>query len=110
VLVESQTPKPFFSTDFLPNQPSTVILDATSSYDPDSSDTLSYQWTIFNAREGTDFEILDGKLKGNSSEAAKIKIKFKKQRNYVVELKVADQYEDERLRKEASIQADVNIQ
>ncbi len=110
ILIESQAPKALYKATFVPNQPSTVLFDASDSFDPDEEDTLSFRWTFFNAREGIDYEIVEGKASGNEATAGKIKVKFKRQDNFTGELTVSDQHSDQRLRKEVKVQFDVNIQ
>jgi len=89
VNIESQPPQAVFSASFpKENQPSYLVLNADQSYDPDPNDELIYKWTIFNAREGSDFEIIEGQL--NDSNESLLSLNFLKKENYKIELKVFD--------------------
>lgn len=109
VLVASQAPQAYFDIAKNPDQPSLVLLDASSSFDPDPNDTLTYNWTIFNASEGSDYEIISGELSGEGETSKQIELKFNRRGSYVVQLTVNDQYDDQRLRKQGSVQKELII-
>jgi len=94
VKIESQPPQSVFTSSFpKANQPSLVVLNADQSYDPDPNDELTYKWTIYNAREGSDYDIIEGSLFEQSTQTGseQLSLLFYKLGNYKVELSVFDE-------------------
>ncbi len=103
VLVESQNPVAKF-TYSVPDytQPGTWVFDASSSYDPDPTDTLTYAWD-FEGTEGTDWEKIS-----EDSGGKKVTLKFLTIGERTVTLTVADNHEGE-LQKTAAATAIIDV-
>lgn len=90
ILVESTPPVATYEFSIpSSNEPSTVFFDASDSFDPDSGDTLSYDWD-FNGTEGENYEILE-----TGDNEVTMTVKFLKEGSYNVTLTVTDQHEGE---------------
>lgn len=79
-----------------PNEPSVVELDASSSFDPDSADTLTYDWQFFNEigeelRHPTGITILDN-AQFPSQQVRRFRIKFNNTGRYKAVLRVNDSH------------------
>lgn len=103
ILVESTAPVATFTyTIEKSNQPSTVIFDASDSYDPDSGDTITYEWD-FDGTEGTDYKTVESSTTGD-----KVTLKYLKTGSYNVTLTVYDNQTGD-LRKSDTVSTTVPI-
>lgn len=88
----NSTPPVVSFTFLMPNpaMPGRIVLDGSSSYDPDEGDTLTYLWEISNGTEGVDYSF------GEETNSASIKpiLDFKKKGEYDIRLTVSDQHEE----------------
>ncbi|MDZ4244908.1 MAG: PKD domain-containing protein [Candidatus Gracilibacteria bacterium] len=99
-LVESQTPTACFTYSFEDDaQPGTARIRNCST-DPDENDVLAYDWTVINGEftEGTD---------ATSEDPV---IKFNKKGKQTITLSVNDQYLDDNLRKEDTVEKQVQVE
>ena len=87
-----------------PARPNVVQLDASSSYDPDTGDTLTYEWEI----GGQGYESLFGFMEGTSATSQKPIIEFYEPGNHNVSLTVKDQYTGE-LQQSSSVSKDIEL-
>jgi len=103
ILVESQAPVASFEVSQpKSNQPGLLVLDASESYDPDTKDTLEFEWSL-GGDEGDDYEILEEKENGSI-----ITVNFLKAQTYKIELKVSDQH-PENLKKTTVLRREIEV-
>lgn len=120
VLVESRAPQASFVIRgcVRPNepcldqtQPSLIELDASTSFDPDEGDTLSYRWEVLPpANVNEHYTVSEGELRdAPPDETQKIQLKFSKTGTYKIKLTVEDQHEDPELRKSDSFESEIFV-
>lgn len=103
VLVESQAPVAKFDYEVTDeSQPGTWIFDATDSYDPDPTDTITYTWEI-EGDENTDWKIVEEEDDGQT-----ISVQFLTTGTRKITLTVADNHEGD-LQKTATAEAEIEI-
>jgi PKD repeat protein len=103
IVVESQTPVPYFEWEIPSSyQPATVNFDASDSYDPDEEDDLEFTWD-FDGEEDEDYIILAG-----DDDEELVTVQYLRVNTYKVELTVCDDHNSD-LQKCATIIKNVEI-
>jgi len=125
IFIKSKKPRANFNVRTCPNdcpdktQPSLVELNASQSFDPDSSDYLFYDWKFFSAagdalQSGDGFTLEDGgALTGNDREngdaVKKLRVKFTRPGTYKAVLSVHDQHENANLQQSDEISREFTV-
>lgn len=119
IAIRSRKPRAAFTVRQCPGncvdpiQPSLVEFDASISFDPDSADRLTYDWSFYNAlgdklSPGSGFTVIDGKpLTGQ--DAKRVQIKFPKTGRIKAVLRVNDSHTDPAILQEDIKEKEIEI-